>query len=282
VNSWAVAAFALPACALLLYLWARYVEPRWLSHETREVAIPGLPPALDGFRVSVLSDLHYPRWSDDDFIRRAVVLSNAARPDVVFLLGDLCDRSRHEPKTVPYLGGVLSGIENKYGVYAVLGNHDYWLDADGIRAELARSTSVCLLDNASVLLNVGGASLAVAGVGDSWLGYADPATALAGIPDDVPRLLLSHNPDLAEELPPGPRADLQISGHTHGGQVRIPFGPAPRVPSRYGNKYRAGLVRGPRHPVYVNRGLCSIRNVRFWCRPEVTLLVLRRAPDEAV
>ncbi len=120
-----------------------------------------------------------------------------------------------------------------------------------------------------------GARLAVGGVGDMWEGIVDVTRAFRDIPANVPRILLSHNPDLAEELSPGIRVDLQISGHTHGGQVRIPFGPAIQVPSRYGDKYSSGLVQGKSHRVYVNRGIASNHGVRFCCPPEVTGITLR-------
>lgn len=262
--------------ALLLLLWARFIEPRWLIHEQVEVFLPDLPPALEGFRISLLSDLHYPRYSDRRLIHRAIDLSNAALPDIVLITGDICDRERWEKRVAPFLGDVLAGIENRYGIYGVLGNHDHWLSAEAMREELARSTSVQLVENSAVILDIQGTPLAIAGVGDFWAGETDIAAALSQIVDSIPRILLSHNPDVAEQASAGFRVDLQVSGHTHGGQVRIPFGPAPRVPSKFGNKYRAGLVQGPNYPVYINRGICSMYNIRFWCRPEVTLLILRR------
>ena len=138
----------------------------------------------------------------------------------------------------------------------------------------AANTSIELLDNRSRVLRRGGERLAIGGVGDLWTDRVDAVAAFAGVSESVPRILLSHNPDVAENPMPSVRVDLQLSGHTHGGEVRIPFGPAPITGSAYGQKFRAGLVEGRNHRVYVTRGVCSIRHLRFWCRPEVTHLTL--------
>jgi hypothetical protein len=98
-------------------------------------------------------------------------------------------------------------------------------------------------------------------------------TSLLRTPKDAPRILMSHNPDYAEQLPAGVRVDLMVSGHTHGGQVNLPLYGAPLVPSAYGKKYQQGLVQGPNCPVYVSRGVSTIwPKVRFNCRPEISLL----------
>lgn len=256
-------------------VWARFVEPYWIELRRQQVFIRDLPAAFDGFKITVLSDLHFPRWSSVWLIRRAIRLSNSAQPDIVLFAGDFCDRSRREAKVVPLLGKVLSGIQNRYGIFGVLGNHDHRLDADGVRTELQNSGGIQIIENRFVLVEIGEDQLAVAGIGDLWQGVVNLDSALSEIPPNVPRILLSHNPDVAERTGDR-RIDLQVSGHTHGGQIRIPFGDAPRVPSQFGNKYRAGLVSSPTHQVYINRGICSMKRIRFWCRPEVTVLTLRR------
>ena len=263
-----------------LFCWARFIEPEWFEFKTLTVPIADLPPAFEGFRITVLSDLHYPLWSDARLIAKAVRLSNDWQPDIVLLTGDLCDRRRADPPIVPFLGDVFSGIENRYGIFAVLGNHDDYYGAENVRREILSSTTIQMVENRAALIRIGRECLAIAGVSDLWGGMADVRAALQDVPDDVPRIFLSHNPDIAEGIS-GERIDLQVSGHTHGGQVRIPFGPAPKIPSYYGNKYREGLVAGPNHRVYINRGICSIRHIRFWSRPEVTGIILRRADSSA-
>lgn len=256
------------------------IEPRWLDVENEEIAIRGLGAALDGYRIALLSDFHIPRTSKE-FIHAAWEHAKSFKPDLVALPGDFVHgRSRiFGPKeaTIPSFAGYFEDFDAPDGVVGTLGNHDHWLDADGVRAQLASHSRMKLVENKHIMIQRGGARLAVGGVGDLWMGYVVPEKAFAGVPEDVPRILLSHNPDLAEEMKAPVRVDLQLSGHTHGGEVRFPFGPAPIIPSKYGNKFRAGLCQGKRHQVYVTRGLVSVCRARFFCRPEVTLLTLRSA-----
>lgn len=261
----------------ILALDALLIEPNWLSFETIEVPIEGLPDSFDGYRIALLSDFHYPIGLSVAFIRKAIALSNAFQPDLVALTGDFCDKKRGDPYTVPNLIGLFDAFEAVDGIVGVLGNHDHWIDADGIRQELTAHTPIRLIENQSVLVERSGQQIAIGGIGDLWEGVIDVKRTFEGVPDYIPRILLSHNPDTAEEMNGTIRVDLQLSGHTHGGQVCLPFGPALRVPSRYGNKFRAGLVQGRSHRVYVTRGVCSTRHIRFWCRPEVTGIILRQA-----
>ncbi len=261
--------------AALVALDAFFVEPGWLSFETIEIPINGLPNAFDGYRITLLADFQYPRWTDADFVRRAIAMGMAFRPDLVAMPGDFVDLPRGSD--VPDLTGLFdaAGLAPD-GAVGTLGNHDHWIHAAGVRREMAAHTPVRLIENTSFYVERGGARIAIGGVGDMWEGVADPERAFAGVPSDVPRILLSHNPDIAERRLET-RIDLQLSGHTHGGQVRIPFGPAIKTQSLYGDKFRAGLVAGRHHPVYITRGVCTVRGVRFCCRPEVTGITLRRA-----
>ena len=141
---------------------------------------------------------------------------------------------------------------------------------------MLRNAGVTVLDNACAIVRRDGQSLCIAGVEDPWHGHPSTERALDGLDEDVCRVLLCHNPDYAEEMPARPRVDLMLAGHTHGGQVKIPFGPRPRLPIDY-KKYGAGLVRGPHCPVYVTRGIGMIAPpVRFNCRPEVAIITLRK------
>lgn len=258
-----------------IYIWARFIEPNWIEVRREEIPVRDLPDTFEGFRIAVISDLHYPRSATLRLIRRAIRLSNLARPDIVLFAGDFCARGKGEAKVVPPLGPVLADIQHRFGVFGVLGNRDHSLDANGIREELKNASPVQLIENRFVLLGTENQRLAIAGVGDLWANEVDLTEALSAIPAAIPRILLAHNPHVAE-MAAGFRIDLQVSGHTHGGQVNIPFVRTVRLHSAFGNKYRAGLVQSPTHLVYVNRGICSVRNLRFGCRPEVSVLVLRR------
>lgn len=274
----------LAAAAGAAGVWATAVEPGMLRLRRYEVLLPGLPPELDGLRLAHASDTHYGPYIGADHIRRAFDLLNAENPDLLVLTGDYVHRT---PLAIPTGIEVLTHGRARLGAVAVLGNHDHWEGADACRVELRRH-GIPLLENRCLFLSARGLTsqpsdggLAVCGVGDLWEGEVDPRAALAGVPERVPRLLLSHNPDVAEQIE-GARFDLQLSGHTHGGQVSLPLLGTPLVPSLYGSKYAGGLVQGPRWPVIVSRGVgMAVTPVRLNVPPEVSLIVLRRVHTPA-
>jgi len=256
-----------------------FLEPHRVRLQKQRIAVHGLGGAFAGYRVAVLSDFHIPYFVSEGYVRASIDLALAEKPDIVLLPGDFCAShgafGNSEKVSVPDLSPYLNSLTAPDGIYGVLGNHDYWLDAPGVLDSLSR-TPVRIMRNENLILSRGSDSLAIVGTPDLWEDDIELAAAFDGIADDVPRILMQHNPDLCEEFPEGYRVDLQVSGHTHGGQVKIPFGPALLLPSKYGNKYREGLVEGPRHRVYVTRGvgMSSTIPVRFCCPPEVTLLEL--------
>ena len=206
----------------------------------------------------------------------------AFKPDLVAVPGDFVHSwdflwgKRH---ALPSFRGYFDALAAPDGVLGVLGNHDHWLDAVEVRRELHENTPVRLLEGPPHLIQRQGETIAIVGLDDLWQKDLDFDGAFKGLPEGVPRILLQHNPDLAEEMPAGFRVDLQLSGHTHGGHIRVPFGPALIIPSKYGNIFREGLVQGRRHRVFVTRGVGSATpfQARFCCRPEVSGILLRTA-----
>lgn len=252
---------------------AAVIEPRWIKLTRPTVAIPDLPAEWNGLRIAHLTDLHHGRLIKLDFIEKAVGLANAESPDLAAITGDFLTAGGDLSEG---LARVLAGLKAPLGVFAVLGNHDHWAGAGRVR-QIVAAAGITLIDNRHVLLTRGGRPLVLAGVGDLWEDTQDLPGALAGAPDQAPRLLLCHNPDYADGMPPTPRVDLMLAGHTHGGQAKIPLGPRPRLPIR-NPRYAAGLARGPRCPVYVSRGIGMVGvPVRFNCRPELPIITLRRA-----
>jgi predicted MPP superfamily phosphohydrolase len=238
------------------------------------VAVPNLPPAFDGKTVAVLADLHHGPFVGIDFIREAVALTNALNPDLVALVGDYAHRGERAHVQLPPCLDALSALSAPLGVFAVPGNHDMQRSGAVYRDVIA-STPLRDLTNRHAEVTLDGQRLWLAGVDDLWWGKPSLPTALANIPTGSAVVLLSHNPDFAEQQP-DPRVGLMLSGHTHGGQVYL--GKAPWVPSQYGEKYRHGLVQGPKSSVFVSRGLGEAGvPLRINVPPEVCILTLTAA-----
>jgi hypothetical protein len=258
------------------------VAPQRLRVESYRLPIRDLPVEFEGFRIAHMSDLHYGPFVAGPYLEYVVQMVSDLSPDFVFLTGDY---SHKNPNAVEPGIRLLENLRSRLGTVAVLGNHDYWEGAEATVAALER-IRIPVLTNARRFLTpsglaeryTGGPALCIAGVDDLWDGLPSVAQALEGVPDDVPRIVLSHNPDVAEDVPEGMRVDLMCAGHTHGGQVRIPFLGTPMVPSRYGQKYAGGLCAGPRCPVVVSRGIgVAMLPVRIGVPPEVGMIELTRA-----
>jgi predicted MPP superfamily phosphohydrolase len=250
------------------------VEPHGFKVTHHTFAPPGLGAGWDGATIAQISDVHVGRWSDFDDARRIVEMTNDLNPDIVALTGDYVSRASAITSALVEVFRDLRAKEK----YAVLGNHDYWTDAPRVAASL-ESAGIPLLTNQHALLRRGGDVLCLAGVNDSW--SVDPPpdalAALQGVPEDVPRIVMSHNPDYAEVVPSGVRIDLMLCGHTHGGQVRLPLLGPLILPIQH-RKYAEGWVQGPHCPVFISRGLGMVTvPVRFHCPPELPLITLRRA-----
>ena len=217
-----------------------------------------------------ISDVHHGPFVPRAYVRSIVAMTNALKPDLVLLGGDYCHRG---PQYIAPVLEDLGKLEARIGRYAVLGNHDHW---DGYKesVEGLEAAGIPLLRNAGVWVEKESSRLRIGGVGDLWCDNVDVARALGDATGEDAVVLLSHNPDVAETLR-DTRVGLMLSGHTHGGQVVVPFYGAPCVPSSYGQKYLHGLVRGPSCDVFIGRGVGTITPpVRLFCRPEVVLLTL--------
>lgn len=277
---------ALGASCVVGPLYAARIEPWWVEVRQVEVGLSGLSPMLDGLTIAHLTDLHVGPHIDAEFVRRCVGIVNDLTPDLVVLMGDFVYR-RSEYGEI--CARELSALRAKRGVYAVLGNHDVWTDADYIAGEL-HGAGISVLRDRSEAVEVEGLRLWLVGIEDRGHtgGYfsdfrafwESAAIALQEIVEPLPRsdsrLLLVHNPDFCEMVPSGV-IDFALCGHTHGGQVRLPFIGPPLVPSCFGTKYASGLVQAPGTRVYVSRGLGMIDPpVRLFCLPELTLVRLIR------
>jgi len=244
----------------------------------REIAIPlGLPQPV---KLAVMSDIHLGAYDSRETTQRAVRETMKRGPDVVVLVGDFVT-NREAISAIP---SALEGLRAPLGVYAVLGNHDHWADASGVRAALA-SAGVHVLLNRSVVVRKGRTRLALVGIDDLWSGKVNWKSAWRQVPKGVPAVLLSHNPEAALH-PEGQRAALIVSGHTHAGKILLPrwllrvlrkytdFSPVPAT--RYGERHLYGLVREKWGWVYITSGVVTgFAPPRWYTRPEVAILELR-------
>lgn len=275
-----VASGALAAGAALFAARGFWLEPSSLTVRTYRIEIPRWPAAQPGLRVALVSDLHVGSpFNGLDNLERVVARTNAERPDLVLLAGDFVISSVKgghftEPERI---APVLRNLSAPLGVYAILGNHDFWFDAGRVRRAL-EGAGIPVLDDCARRIRSGRFDFWLVGVSDWMEGRHDVAGALVQVTDDGPVLLFTHHPDIFPEIPA--RASLVMAGHTHGGQVYIPLLGRPVVPSEYGERYAIGhIVEDGRH-LFVTPGIgTSIIPVRFLVPPEISILDLY--PEES-
>jgi predicted MPP superfamily phosphohydrolase len=240
---------------------------------TVRIPVQGLSEALEGFRIVQISDIHLRPYTTPELVQQAVSLANELRPDILTLTGDFLWGNLD---AAGELSVILSGLNARLGVFASPGNHDLWLGMDVIRRTLGRA-GIEVLVNRGVRLPVGPKAVWLAGLDDGWSGDPNMQSALAKAPSAAPVVLMLHEPDLADWAAQYRRVTLQLSGHSHGGQVRLPLAGAPILPY-LGEKYPFGLYRVNGMWLYTNPGL-GVTGVplRYNCPPEVTLLTLEAA-----
>jgi predicted MPP superfamily phosphohydrolase len=280
------------AAAAGLAVRSAATDPWLLELRSYTIPIKDLPASLDGIRFVQLSDTHLGPRIPASFVREAVSQSIALKPDVFLLTGDYIHQG---PRAIDPVAAILAAlVQTGKPVVGTLGNHDWYGDGRAMSHALTK-VGVRMIDNGRVFLDAAtrkltdapapGSTLCLAGLGDLLMDFISVNLAVGGVHGDIPRLMLSHNPDAAESrqcvgLPgaPAPRIDLMLSGHTHGGQVRIPFLGTPFIPSNYGQKYAGGLVQGPKFPVIISRGVgMSLLPVRYNVPPEIVEVTLTRA-----
>jgi uncharacterized protein len=234
------------------------------------IPIQGLHPALEGFTILQLSDIHLLPYTRAGLIKKVIGIANSLKPDLVVLTGDYVWQGREAIYELPPL---LASLNARFGVYSVMGNHDYWMDIKALRAEFTRNR-LPILDNQGVSIVEGKGSFYLAGMDDGWSGQPDFRKAVEGAPASDPIILLLHEPDLVDQTSRYPRISLQLSGHTHGGQVLLK-GENPPIKPYLGKKYVQGLYRVRNTWQYTSRGIGVISvPLRINCPPEITLLTL--------
>lgn len=262
--------------------YSSVLEPGRLRVREYSVKIKDLPAEFHGLRLVHVSDTHYGPFVSMNFLEEAFEAANRLKGDMVILTGDYMHRT---PRSLEPGIKALASLRARLGAVAVLGNHDHWEGANHCRRVFAK-IGVPLVDNHRLFLTPDGLkakaylgnSICMAGVGDVWEDEVSFVKAVGGVHERIPRLVLAHNPDAAEMLEPGCRVDLMLSGHTHGGQVKLPLIGMPFKVTKYGHKYLGGLCHGPGCPVVVSRGVgMSGLPIRLGVPPELVVVTLHQA-----
>ena len=256
-----------------LLVYSVLIEPAMVGFTTHEITIKGLPSEFDGLKIVQLSDLHVNRWYRPERVRALVKRVNALHPDLVVLTGDYVSRNKADCAPA---GESLAGLKARHGIYAVLGNHDYWTDPDAVTDAL-RSSGIDVLFDEKRRITIGGKSIWIVGTDDEWEGEPDYDKAFKGVPSRDVCIAIAHNPDAVLALKRR-GVDFLMAGHTHGGVINLP-GNLPLFPnSRLGSRCASGMSTVNDVRIYVSRGLGtgSIAHIRFRCPPEVPIFILRR------
>jgi hypothetical protein len=250
------------------------VERHWLDINEITLPLPRLGKAFEGYRIAHISDLHAETWFPPAYFEQVITAVNQLEPDMIVITGDFVHRD--VTPVAESLAAGLRALRAADGVFGVLGNHDHWGDGEAVRRAVVAG-NVHDLNNTIHTLRRGGDTLHIGGV-DSYLeNKARLDLVLKALPDEGAAILLAHEPDFAHVSSATERFDLQLSGHSHGGQVRLPLVTQAIIP-KFADRYIDGLYQmTDTMLLYVNRGLgVSELPFRLNCRPEITLYTLCR------
>lgn len=258
------------------------LEPNLPRVVLKEIALRRWPSRLDGFTIALLSDFHYDPYFSVHPLRRAIGLVNALQPHLIALTGDFVSAPMFgEPagaaSAAEPCAELLKRLHATHGLWAVLGNHDCYTDSERVTSAL-RAAGIPVLMNQSVPIERDGARFWLGGVEDVLEGAADVGATLQAVPSGEAVVLMAHEPDYADHVSTHP-VDLQLSGHSHGGQIRFPYVPPFFLP-QLAKKYIWGLYKINALTLYTNPGLGTVNlPLRMNCPPEITLLTLRRSAN---
>lgn len=261
-----------------LVFWAFFIEPNRLVVRHETIQIGQWPRQLNDFRIAVLSDIHAGgEFIDERKLRTIVERTNAQQPELIVICGDFIagDGRRHPLRMEPEVfAPILKELRAPLGVYAVLGNHDWWYDGRHVRRALEQNL-IKVLDDEWVEVEARGTSLYLVGLADLWTRPQRILTTINQVPGDGTIIALTHNPDIFPRLPD--YVPLLLAGHTHGAQVRLPLIGYVVEPSRSsGDRYVRGHVFENGRHLFVTTGIgTSIVPVRFGVPPEIVLLTVK-------
>jgi len=251
--------------------YGSFLERHQLVVEKNNCPLKDEHANLAGLKIAMAADFHFDELQEGGFVNRCVEMINDQQPDLIVLCGDYVSQ---DSKPIEALTEHLAKLNAPLGVFAVLGNHDYWAGANTIARQLSK-VGIQMLRNEAETLSYKHGPVQIAGLGSAWEHEAHFKTALPYSSASSPPVILAvHEPDFFDRVSEDSRLTLQLSGHTHGGQVCAPFYGAMRLPS-WGKNYVSGLYRRHDSRIYVTRGVGTLfPHVRFCCPPEISLITL--------
>jgi predicted MPP superfamily phosphohydrolase len=252
------------------------IEPGWLEVTQVRLALPRLPKSFSGFRLVQISDIHMGGWMNSERLTHLLDVVMGLSPSLVAITGDFVlghNNVQSSSLDMVELESALKLLTTRFQTMAVLGNHDYWLDVRAVLAMLERSGVQTLVDSVQKV-QIGDEFIYIGGMDDIREGNGRINQVLAKLPAEGCAILMAHEPDFADKSAATGRFDLQISGHSHGGQVNLPFIGPPILPYM-AHRYPAGLYQVGKMYQYTNRGAgMTPPYIRFNCRPEITVFTL--------
>jgi uncharacterized protein len=268
--------FLLLLLALFCAIWGFFIEPSRLVVHQDTIQIDNWPKELGGLRIALIGDIHSGGpFIDEKKLQQIVELTNQQNPDLIVLLGDyMSPNSWHSRRVEPEVtAAAMKSLHAPLGVYAVLGNHDWWYNGGKVRRAF-EANGIPMLDNEVAEIKWREKSFWLVGLADSWTRPQHISETIAKAPEGATMIALTHNPDVFPHLPQS--VPLLVAAHTHGGQVNFPLIGTPIVPSRFGRKYTAGHVFENGHHMFVTTGIgTSILPVRFRVTPEIVILTIK-------
>jgi predicted MPP superfamily phosphohydrolase len=258
--------------ATLLGSYPIFIERNIVVINRYKISLPDLPESFNGFSIAHLTDIHYGLLVSKSFVENIVDRTNRLKTDLIACTGDYVHK-RNTTEEIDTVWPILSKLRAKHGVYSVLGNHDHWADTERSIYWLDRSGQN--LRHKCVSIQKRDDSIVLGGAGDLWEDSLNIDQAFSDSKESDCRILLSHNPDSVDQKFSS-KVSLVLSGHTHGGQVRVPLYGAPVLPVK-NKKYSSGIISTPKTQLFISRGIgWAIYPVRFNCFPEIAVIELYR------
>ena len=256
-------------------VWGFFIEPNRLIVRQQTIQIDNCPKELSGLRIALIGDVHTGApFINNSKLQRIVELTNQQQPDLIVLLGDyMSPNSWHSHRVEPEVtASALKNLKAPLGVYAILGNHDWWYNGERVKRAFEQN-GIRILEDEVAEVKWRAGSFYLAGLADLWTRPQHVNETIAKVPSGSPIIALTHNPDVFPNLPQS--VPLMLAAHTHGGQVNLPLIGTPIVPSRFGPKYTAGPIYENGHHLFVTTGIgTSILPVRFRVTPEIVILTI--------